>query len=161
MVERRREKGDGRRRREKEHGKEETEERRQEKGDRRKETVDWRKETGERRGVKGDGRKETGDGRRERVISIEDTVHISLQKHRHPRCHQLRHLFPVCITVLWVLGSYMYRHIATAVYIQQPEQLYRQGKVTSFDDDGVVPYASIMIYLLSSYPKNLALLFQR
>ena len=39
-----------------------------------------------------------------------------------PHRHQLRPLFPVCITVLWVLGSY-------ADSIQQAEQLYRQGKV--------------------------------
>ena len=50
-----------------------------------------------------------------------------------PRNHQLRRLFHGCITVQWVLGSYTDRPLLQ--YIQQTEQLYRQGKVVSFDDD--------------------------
>ena len=45
---------------------------------------------------------------------------ISLQKHIGTPCpHQLRRLFPVCITVLWVLGSYTHRQLGTAVFSRQ------------------------------------------
>ena len=60
--------------------------------------------------------------------------------------HQLRRLFPVCITVLWVLGSYTDRQLYCSM--QQTEQSYRQGKVVSTDDDGGVPmflYGYILI----------------
>ena len=36
---------------------------------------------------------------------------ISFEKRRHPRRRQLRRLFPVCITILWVLGSYTDRQL--------------------------------------------------
>ena len=44
------------------------------------------------------------------VLYTED---ISLYKHRHPRRRYLRRLFPVCITVLWVFGSYTDRQLLT------------------------------------------------
>ena len=36
-----------------------------------------------------------------------------------PRRHQLRRLFPVCITVLWVLGSYTDKQLLQYMYSRQ------------------------------------------
>ena len=41
---------------------------------------------------------------------------ISFEKRRHPRRRQLRRLFPVCITVLWVLVSYTDRQLLQYTY---------------------------------------------
>ena len=61
---------------------------------------------------------------------------ISLQKRGHtsPRRHQLRRLFPVCITAL----SAVYCSTVAVFLYNCPEptvQLYRQGKVPAIDDD--------------------------
>ena len=53
-----------------------------------------------------------------------------------PGPHQLRRLFPVCITVLWVLGSYTDRQLLQ--YPADRAVIQTWGKVVSIDDDGVV-----------------------
>ena len=63
-----------------------------------------------------------------------------------PRHHKLRRLFPICITALWVLGSYTDRQLLQYT-VQQTVQLYRQGKGVSIYDDGGA-FCSLRIYIL-------------
>ena len=46
------------------------------------------------------------------VQTKEDTVqYILIDAQAPPRPQQLRHIFPVCITILWVQGSYTARQL--------------------------------------------------
>ena len=67
------------------------------------------------------------------------------------RRHQLRQLFPVCITALSAVLYILYTAVAVCQYnCHKPTvQLYRQGKDVSINEDGVCLH--IRIYLLWSY----------
>ena len=67
-----------------------------------------------------------------------------------PHRHKLRHLFPVCITVLWVLGSYTDRQVSTVLlYTYSRQSSYSdRGKASPFDDEGGA-FCSLRIYSLA------------
>ena len=64
------------------------------------------------------------------------TYFISLENRRHPPSSSIETPFP-CVYNCTVGSWQLYRQTATAVYEQQKEQLYSQGKVAPIDDGGV------------------------